>query len=419
MRAFAWLRSLLSSERGNVLVIGAATMPLLIGSAAFAVDTIQLSVWKRQLQRAADSSAIAGAYALSQGMDTHNAVHNDLEKNSFPVLTQEEDIDLDPRLGYDRVVRVQLTATRTLPFLSIFTGAASNVVADATAALVTDGTFCMVSLYDGDDAGIVVHGGADVDLGCGMKTNSTAEQAIITNGNGATISATPIAAVGGLDGSSNNFVDGETEDGETRETTLQPHSAKQSDPLAWVPNPTIPSGCTEALTPAVADTLADGGTYCFTSLDVKPSETMNLPSNSTIIINGGDVDIQGDINGAHVAIVMSGTDGDAGGVKINSQAKLNLTAPDSGSYKGILFYRDRRADNAAITINGGAESILQGALYFPTSDITLSGHADMNVACLQMVGQKLNFGGTANITNVCPANSGSSAFEQTIVRLID
>src|SRR5215212_2217158 len=100
MRALSWLKDLFSSERGNVLVIGAAVLPLLIGSAAFAVDTIQLSVWKRQLQRASDSSAIAGAYALAVESDTHDAIHRDLDKNAFPVLSQEEEIWVGPRFGF-------------------------------------------------------------------------------------------------------------------------------------------------------------------------------------------------------------------------------------------------------------------------------------------------------------------------------
>ena len=83
MRALSWLKDLMSSERGNVFVVAAAVMPLLLGSAAFAIDTIQLSVWKRQLQRAADSGAIAGAYALSLGDDEETAIHNDLDKNAF------------------------------------------------------------------------------------------------------------------------------------------------------------------------------------------------------------------------------------------------------------------------------------------------------------------------------------------------
>jgi uncharacterized membrane protein len=63
MQAFSWVRRLLQSERGNVIVLGATTLPMVIGAAAIGIDTIQLSLWKRQLQRAADSAAMAGAHA--------------------------------------------------------------------------------------------------------------------------------------------------------------------------------------------------------------------------------------------------------------------------------------------------------------------------------------------------------------------
>jgi Flp pilus assembly protein TadG len=205
MRALSWLKDLFSSERGNVLVVGAAVMPLLIGSAAFAVDTIQIAVWKRQLQRAADSSAIAGAYALSLDDDTHDAVHRDLDKNAFPVLTQEEAIAVGARLGFNRTVRVTLTATRTAPFMSIFTDRPQTLVADATAALTDDGTFCMISLYNGTGAGIDVNGNSNLNLSCGMKSNCTGTDCV-TSGGSSSITASPIAAVGGLKGNSNNFV---------------------------------------------------------------------------------------------------------------------------------------------------------------------------------------------------------------------
>src|SRR3546814_14759508 len=92
MRVLEWLNRLHRSERGNVLIVGAASMPLLIGSAALAVDTIQLSLWKRQLQRAADSGAIAGAYAVGQGVDDLDAhVDHDLEKNDRPGLSRSEE----------------------------------------------------------------------------------------------------------------------------------------------------------------------------------------------------------------------------------------------------------------------------------------------------------------------------------------
>jgi hypothetical protein len=115
---------------------------------------------------------------------------------------------------------------------------------------------------------------------------------------------------------------------------------------------------------------------------------------------------------------MTGPNGKAGDLKINSQANLTMTSPGDGPYKGVLFYRDRRASNIEIKINGGASSKLTGALYFPSSDITFAGHAGMNVKCLQMVGQKLKFRGGAAIDNKCDTANGASAFQQTVVRLI-
>ena len=407
MRALNWLKDLFSSDRGNVLVVGAAAMPLLIGSAAIAIDTIQITVWKRQLQRAADSSAIAGAYALSLDDDTHEAVHRDLDKNAFPVLSQEESIAVGPRLGFNRTVRVTLTATRTPPFMSIFTERPQTRVADATAALVDDGTFCMVSLYDGTDAGIDANGGANVDLSCGMKANCTGTDCVTAGGN-SSIKALPIASVGGLKGNTNNFIE---------PTKLQPYSAAQADPFGYLANPTVPSTCS-ASELTVDNKPTASGTYCYSGVNVKPSDVLNLPDNTIIIVNGGNVDLQGDVNAKGITWVMTGTNGAAGDLKINSQANLNMSSTSSGDYKGVLFYRDRRASNIEITINGGAKSKLTGALYFPSSDISFAGNSGMNVKCLQMVGQKLKFRGGATISNVCDEDTGASALRQTVVRLV-
>ena len=410
MRALTWLKRLFSSERGNVLVVAAATMPLLIGSAAFAVDTIQIGVWKRQLQRAADSSAIAGAYALSLDDDTHDAVHRDLDKNTFPLLSREEEIAVGPRLGFHRTVRVTLTATRTPPFMSIFTNAPQTLRADATAALVDDGTFCMVSLYDGEDTGIDVNGNAVVNLSCGMKANCTGDDCV-TAGGSSSITAYPIASVGGLDGDSTNFVP---------PTKLQPYSAAPADPLGYLANPSPnPSECTEALdVPSGTTVTLTDADHCYSSITVHG--TLNLPAGRTLTAYNGDIVInaQAQVNGSGVTIVMTGTDGDAGDLQINGGAQLNLSAPSSGDYKGVLMYRDRRASNIEIKINGNADSNLTGALYFPSSDLAYEGNADMDVRCLQMVGQKLKFRGNATITNVCPTNGGSQAFQQTVVRLV-
>ncbi|MDP8913235.1 MAG: Tad domain-containing protein, partial [Pseudomonadota bacterium] len=99
MHGFNWLRKLLKSERGNVIVIGAAAMPLMIGAGAVALDTIQLSLWKRQLQRAADSGALAGARAIAQQKPAAAAVDRDLQLNNQVPLTATRVVENAPTVG--------------------------------------------------------------------------------------------------------------------------------------------------------------------------------------------------------------------------------------------------------------------------------------------------------------------------------
>jgi Flp pilus assembly protein TadG len=406
MRTFNWLKRLRESERGNALAIGAATLPLLLGSAAFTVDTIHFSLMKRQLQRAADSGALAGAYAVSQGADESIAVHNDLDENSFPALSEPENIFSGPSLGFEQTVRVRLTASRSMPFMSIFTNGPSTITGEATAALIQDGTFCVLSLYDGLDPGIDVGGNAELNLGCGMATNSRGEDAVTATGS-SSVSATPIMAAGGLDGDDNNF---------TGDSTLQPYSAQQTDPFADVPNPPAQSGCT-AVSNGPSDPTLELTPGCYSSMDLKGTVTM---APGTYYVYGGDIEFgsQANVTGTGVTFVMTGPDGAAGDLKWNGQATLNLSAPTSGTYETLLFYRDRRASNIEIKINGGASATLRGAFYFPTSDIEFTGNAGMNVTCLQMVGQILRFRGTAEINNSCPASANMPGFQATYVRLV-
>ena len=53
-----FIKRLIKDCRGNVLAIACATMPLVIGCAGLATDTIEWTLWKRQLQRAAELGSI-------------------------------------------------------------------------------------------------------------------------------------------------------------------------------------------------------------------------------------------------------------------------------------------------------------------------------------------------------------------------
>ena len=413
MKALAWLKQIRRDEKGNVLIISAAVMPLFVAAAAFAVDTIQIGVWNRQMQRAADSAALAGAFALTQSTDpdaetefTVEAVHRDLDQNHFPTLSQTEMVDVGPRLGYERTVRVRLTTQPVVPFIGFFTGAPATISVDATAALVSDGTFCVLSLYDGEDPGIDIGGNANVNLGCGVASNSIGEEGVTATGS-SSLTARPIMSRGGLNGSRNNFVS---------PTTLQPHSAPQSDPFAGVPDPSPPSPCQDVrVMPADPEAELEPG--CYSSLDIDGAASL---APGTYYINGGNLSFgaQANVTGSNVHFVMTGTNGAAGDLIMNGQANLDLSASGSGDYADILFYRDRRASSIGITINGGSDMKLRGAFYFPTSNITFNGDAGLNAQCFQMVGQKIIFRGNATLTNACEGANEQPGFELTYVRLV-
>ena len=203
-------KKLWNDKRGNVLIIGGAALPMLVGSAGLATDTIQWALWKRQLQRAADSAAIAGVYDRVQSGNTEGTsevVNHDLD------LNQHTGIGL--LSGYPQVVfpadagdltdqvQVTLAVRKPLAFSSMFMSEAPMIRVSATAAS-TPGTddYCVVSLEDTTKTGIDASGSSEVIMDCGMITNSLAANAAAAGGSG-TVTATVIAAAGGIQQSNN------------------------------------------------------------------------------------------------------------------------------------------------------------------------------------------------------------------------
>ena len=76
--AILTFRHLLRDDRGNALALTAFAFPLLIGSAGLAVDTIQWTYSKRDLQGAVDAAAMAGVYGLIQTGNMEEAVDRPL-----------------------------------------------------------------------------------------------------------------------------------------------------------------------------------------------------------------------------------------------------------------------------------------------------------------------------------------------------
>jgi Flp pilus assembly protein TadG len=428
----SFFRKLWRNKRGNALVIAGAALPLVIGSAGLASDTIQWVLLKRQLQRAADSAAIAGVYARVLGNDQTAAVNTDLTKNQntgYALQTGYPQITNPAIANTTNAVRVVLQVTQPLHFSSLFISTAPSIQASATAATLATGNYCVVSLENTTATGITASGNSTINLGCGMITNSTSLNAAIATGS-SSVYATPIAAVGDIQDSSH-----------WNSAELLPFTVAETDPFASVnpplgttfPGASCPSytaGANTTTTSAqfLANTanyqMTTGGYYCMSSLTL--NGTVTLP-NGVYVIDGGDINIgsQANVTCAACTFVLtnrsSGTTATIGDVDINGGAELHLGPSTSGTYNNLLIYQDRRAQSSSSTvnrINGNSNSLMTGAMYFPNQQLDINGTAGLHFSCAQFVARNVNFSGNGSITNTCPGGYGPNGIAGKHVRLV-
>jgi Flp pilus assembly protein TadG len=414
-RMIGFFRRLLKDRRGSALAIACACMPLVIGAAGLATDTIEWTLWKRQLQRAADSAAFAGVYdrASATGGATTNtptAVCADLSVNLHTWMSL---IGTSPCTGtvgsyttltypantayVTNQVTVTLKIQQALPFSSMFMSAAPVITASATAGSVTyGGNPCMLAL---NKSGTAIDNSGNTTVNaptCIFYSDSASSNSAAAGGN-SSVTAKAIAGVGGI-ASSNNW-------------TVQqylPYSPSLADPFAppsttaVTPDPTD-MHCTSAVADKNTDWVAmkAAGTNCFSAMSTQPNDTINVPADfGPIYINGGSVDLKGAFNCSGCAIVLTNADPASnviGTFSSNAQATNNITAPTSGPYKGIAVYQDRRSAGNVDHINGGSGNVISGVVYFPNDTLWLNGTGSAVSLCSMFVAKNLIFNGTGNI----------------------
>jgi Flp pilus assembly protein TadG len=412
----ALARRLVRDTKGNALILGAATLPLMVGAAGIGIDTLSMSLAKRHLQRTADSAALAGGHALVQNHVVATSVNHDLALNRKFTLASTQ-IETGAFAGNPQAVRVTVTSPRTTPFYSFFTKSTPMMRAQATAAVIIAGNFCMVSLEEGNTTGITFTGNTTLDLGCGVASNAKGSSAVSGSGS-AVVNATPIAAVGGVPNST-AYAAG---------TRLLPYSAKQPDPFSNLPVPQVPSNCSPQLSIGTGTQHSPPANtakvLCYKGTDIKG--TLNIPTGHTVYIDGGKLDLgpHGRVNGTEVTIIMTSSTAatnpsSVATFDLHGGSQMNLTSPKSGTYKGVLFYQDPRATlNNEIKINGNSSTSFEGGFYFPRATMTFNGTTGMRTECMQLVARRLIFSGNSRVTNTCPTDGGGDDFEAVFVRLV-
>ena len=410
-----FIRKLRRDRRGNVLAIAAACLPLVVGAAGLATDTIQWTLWKRQLQRAADSAAFAGVYdrANANGATTNTptAVCNDLAVNLHTSMNLKATSPCTGTRGsYSTIsypndtafvsnqVAVELKVQYALPFSSIFMSAAPVIVANATAGSVTyGGSPCALALNSTGTA-IDNIGNATVNAPTCIFYSDSASANSAAAGGSSAITAKAIAGVGGI-ASSNNWIVNQ----------YLPYSPSLPDPYAppastaVTPDPAAMVCTTAALDDNTNFSTLPPGTNCFSSINLNPNRTINVPNNfGPIYVNGGSVDLKGTFNCSGCAVVLTNKSTAAnatiGTWTSNAQAQNNISAPTSGTYKGIAVYQDRRASGNIDRINGGSSNNIAGVVYFPKDTLWINGTGNAVSLCAMWIANNIKFNGNSTIS---------------------
>ena len=444
---FNFMKKLWRDRRGNALVIAGAALPMIVGAAGLATDTIQWTLWKRQLQRAADSAAIAGVYEREAMLGATNTVDgtvdHDLTLNlhSFYALTTGHSncttgggrcvISFPSDSGVEtNKVTVTVSLQQKLPFSSFFLSTPPTITATATAASIpAGGNPCIRALDTSSATGVTFSGNAAVEMpNCDIFSNTSGANSAVGRGS-ASVIANSVGGVGGIQESANFTV-----------TAYRPYSPPISDPFSKTPssndgkpNPAdmhcVGSALTDDTNIAAAIT---SGTNCWSSLSVSPNKTLNIPStySGPIYINGGGADFKGDFSCASCTIVLTNNDPASttiGQLTVNATANLNITAPTSGDYKGLAIYQDRRAATCTGNcnkINGNSASIITGAIYFPNQELWYNGTGTTTATCTMFVAKRVTFTGNSGTSNKfkkisdCGAEGLPDSSSVRMVRLI-
>ena len=87
-------------------------------------------------------------------------------------------------------------------------------------------------------------------------------------------------------------------------------------------------------------------------------------------------------------------------IDVGGNASVQLTAPTSGPYKGVLFFVNRSAPDRSPGNNiarGNEESFFEGAIYMPSQHLDFAGNPETAIHWTIVVVRTLNISGTAQV----------------------
>lgn len=378
------VKRLAGDASGALLPMVAISMTVLLGFAALTIDLSNGYLTGQRLQATADSAALAAAEQLAL-TGSEGGTARTYARLNMPVAEHGEVLAAqDVRLGRWDVVNGTFTASATpANAVSVTTRRAvanGNPLKTFLAGVIgfeqielsrTATTFfqprevgnCILALRR-NGTGIEVGSRGQITTNrCNVYANSNANNSIRTRNNARiTTQNGEICTVGRVSGSGYSPV-------------AKTRCALAPDPLASLPEPTLPP-CTHTSTVKVKGRRTlNPGRYC---------DGIEIESGSNVTLNPGIYIIEGDefeiesnavVAGQGVTIILNDRDAY---LEIESNSRIELSAPTSGPYKGVAIYASRRITQVVRhEISSNATSVVNGAIYIPTGELFVKSNGQM------------------------------------------
>lgn len=378
------------NRKGNIAVMAALTMPIVVGGAGLGVETGYWYYTQLKLQQSADAAVYAAALELHEGNNSEMLSSATAAATLNGYTSSTDTIAMvTPSATYPtdtRTVDVSLTRSVTRGFSAIFDHTPITIGVKATAKYDPASNACLLALSKAAANSVWIHGNGAMNItGCVVSSNSISSQSIVTAGSAST-SMPCITTAGGVSLNASVTLTSCT----TPLTNLPP----VSDPYKSLPLPT-PGSCKNW----EANASHTPGTYCAGTINM--NARLHTFSPGTYIFNGSQVTVNGG-NGAGMQcagctfIFMNGAT-----ITMNGTPYMNLQAPTSGTYKGILFMGDRTGSPTTMSFTGDATSNMTGTIYFPNDNVVYAGNFSGFNGCTQVVSYTIEWTGNSNLAVDC------------------
>lgn len=406
-----FLRRLVADRFGNIFVLAALTLPVLLGALGLGIESASWFQAQRAMQNASDAAAIAAASNGTSGYAAEakavTALYGFTDGASNTVVTVSNTASCPA--GGSNCISVSITRPMALVLSAIVgfqgdtTSRAARAITVTARSVAAAGSaqhdYCIVALgSSGTGIAFQTNGAPKADLtGCSVMSNTGMDC------NGHNLKAT----YGDAHGTNNGC--GYTQNSNVPVYVDQYSSLASSIPAntctSFPQKPASKKGSALPASNLISGAYSWGSSKTFCG-DVQLSGDVTLSGSTAVQIVNGQLDTNGysfkTASGASATLIFSGSNSATYTHAPTGGGTIDITAPTSGTWSGIAIYQQPSL-TIGMDISAAGNSPtwnITGLVYLPKAAVTFSGAVNKSSngnSCFVMVVDSILINGTANI----------------------